>query len=81
MQTLSQLLPSTEDGLHNTVQSSTKLTLIIVSAWMVILGIGGQVVAHHLDKATANQCLNHDWLKEADQVHRDWCIGNGYKLN
>ena len=81
MQTPAQLLPPTEGGLLNTMQPSTKLVLIAVSVWMTILGIGSQVGAYYLDKATAKQCLNHDWPKEADQVHRDWCIGNGYKLD
>ena len=82
MQTLPSVLPPTEGGLHNTVQPSTKLILIAVSTWMTILGIGSQVGAYYLDKATAKQCLNHDWPKDAaiDQVHRDWCIGNGYKI-
>jgi hypothetical protein len=48
--------------------------------YATILGVGSQLVVHQLDKATAKQCLNHDWPKEADQVHRDWCIGNGYRI-
>lgn len=46
----------------------------------IIMAVGSQVILLQLDKATARQCANHDWLKEADQVHRDWCIGNGYNI-
>jgi len=53
-------------------------TYVLISA--SILGIGAQVTVHQLDKATAKQCLEHDWPKEADQVHRDWCLGAGYKI-
>ena len=53
-------------------------TYVLISA--VIMGIGAQVTVHQLDKATAKQCLTHDWPKEADQIHRDWCLGNGYKI-
>jgi hypothetical protein len=53
-------------------------TYVIIAA--SIMGIGGQVVIHSLDKATAEQCRTHDWPKEADQIHRDWCITNGYDI-
>ena len=53
--------------------------LIIVQAFG--LGIlAGPVAAYFIDKATTKQCLAHDWPKEADQIHRDWCITNGYKI-
>jgi hypothetical protein len=44
------------------------------------MGIATQVTIHLLDVATTKQCLTHDWPKEADQIHRDWCIANGYKI-
>ena len=53
---------------------------ISMIVYAIILGVGSQLVVHQLDKATAKQCLVHDWPKEADQVHRDWCIANGYRI-
>ena len=46
----------------------------------IIMGVGSQVILHNIDRATAKQCLAHDWPKEADQIHRDWCITSGYKI-
>jgi hypothetical protein len=45
-----------------------------------IMGIGSQVVIHFVDKATAHQCITHDWPKEHDTLHRNWCITNGYAI-
>lgn len=42
--------------------------------------IAGPVAAYFIDKATAKQCITHDWPKDADQIHRDWCITNGYEI-
>lgn len=64
--------------LSNTTMSQLIATYVLISA--SILGIGAQITVHQLDKATAKQCLEHDWPKEADQVHRDWCLGAGYKI-
>ena len=47
----------------------------------VLIGIGTQVTIYQLDKATAQQCANHDWPKEAHDVHMDWCAANGYSTN
>jgi len=57
----------------------TAFTAIIL--WAFGLGIvAGPVAGHFIDKATAKQCLSHDWPQEKDQLHRDWCLGNGYKI-
>jgi hypothetical protein len=49
--------------------------------WAFGLGIiAGPVAGHFIDRATAKQCLSHDWPQEKDQLHRDWCLGNGYKI-
>ena len=53
---------------------------VAVIIYATILGIGSQLVVHQLDQATKKQCMNHDWPAVADQVHRDWCIGNGYRI-
>jgi hypothetical protein len=47
----------------------------------VLIGIGTQVTIYQLDKATAQQCANHDWPKEAHDIHMDWCAANGYSTN
>jgi hypothetical protein len=36
----------------------------IVIAAATIMGIGTQVTIHQLDKATAKQCINHEWPVE-----------------
>ena len=53
----------------------------LVIFWALSLGIlAGPVTGYFLNKATVKQCLTHDWPKDKDQIHRDWCIGNGYKI-
>ncbi len=64
--------------LHQTTVTQRIASIVIAAA--TIMGIGGQAVIYFTDKATAHQCINHDWPKEADQIHRDWCITNGYKI-
>jgi len=61
------------------IKAETTFAAIIISAF----GLGilvGPVAAYFIDKATAKQCITHDWPKDADQIHRDWCIANGYKI-
>lgn len=56
-------------------------TFAVIIVWAFGLGIlAGPVAGYFIDKATAEQCRTHDWPKEKDQVHRDWCIGNGYQI-
>lgn len=56
-------------------------TFAAVIVWAVGLGvICGPVAGYFIDKATAEQCRTHDWPKDADQIHRDWCVGNGYDI-
>jgi hypothetical protein len=54
-------------------------TIICVAA--LIIGVGTQVSVHQLEKATAQQCANHDWPKSAHEVHMAWCAGNGYSTH
>jgi hypothetical protein len=61
--------------------SPTKFIVISTSIWMVSMGAISPIIIHQLDKATAKQCLTHDWPKTAHQLHMDWCAGNGYKTN
>ncbi len=53
--------------------------LIIIQAFAMGI-IAGPVAGYFIDRATTKQCLTHDWPKEADQIHRDWCVANGYKI-
>jgi hypothetical protein len=67
--------------LHHTtvIKGQNVFALIIIQAF----GLGilvGPVAGYFIDRATAEQCRTHDWPKEANQVHRDWCIANGYKI-
>jgi hypothetical protein len=52
---------------------------VIIAA--AIMGTGGQAVIHFVDKATAHQCITHDWPKEHHTLHRNWCITNNYPTN
>ena len=63
--------------LHNTMNQRIATYVIIAASFM---GIGGQAVIYFTDKATAHQCINHDWPKEHDTLHRNWCITNGYDI-
>ncbi len=53
----------------------------IFCAFAVFIGIGTQVTVYQLDKATAQQCISHDWPKDAHQVHMAWCAANQYPTN
>lgn len=60
----------------------TKLNQFIVSAvvYAVFITVVSQVAVKQLEVATAKQCKQHDWPVHADQVHKDWCKDNGYKI-
>ena len=61
------------------IDSRNVFASVIVTAFS--LGIlAGPVAGYFIDKATAEQCRTHDWPKEADQIHRDWCTTNGYNI-
>ena len=65
---------------HNPVAYTQRImtqriaTYVITSA--AIIGIGTQVTVHQLDKATAHQCINHDWPADAHNIHLAWCAAN-----
>ena len=89
MQSPAQLLPQSR-GIYSTqyetmtnkvvhqFNAQTFGVSMVIAA--IIMGAGSQVILHNIDRATAKQCLAHDWPKEADQIHRDWCIASGYKI-
>ena len=33
-----------------------------------------------LDKATAHQCITHDWPADKAVATSKWCVANGYKI-
>jgi hypothetical protein len=77
-----QLLPQSSGiYLHHTtmIKGQTMFALIIIQAFAMGI-IAGPVAGYFIDRATTKQCLTHDWPKEADQIHRDWCVANGYKI-
>ena len=63
--------------LHNTMTQRIATYVIIAAS---IMGIGSQAVIYFVDKATAHQCNTHDWPKEHNTLHRNWCITNGYDI-
>ena len=76
-------IAQSRDG-HGTTQhkSMTKLNQLIVSAvvYAAIIGVGSQLMVTKLEQDTAKQCAQHAWPVHADQVHKDWCKDNGYKI-
>ena len=65
------------------IPTMTKPENIFASVIITAFGLGilaGPVAGYFIDKATAEQCRTHDWPKETDQIHRDWCITNGYNI-
>ena len=50
-----------------------------VCGYAIVMGVAMPVTVHMLDKATAQQCVNHDWPSSAHHVHMDWCKTTGYK--
>jgi hypothetical protein len=59
---------------------NTHFIVASISVFTVVTATIGQVIIYQLDQATAKQCREHAWPAAADQIHRDWCIGNGYKI-
>ena len=60
----------------------TKLNQFIVNAvvYALVIGVVSQVAVKQLEAATAKQCKQHEWPVHADQIHKDWCKDNGYKI-
>ena len=82
MQSPAQLLPQLRGiTLHHTtmIKAQNVYALIIIQVFAMGI-IAGPVAGYFIDKATTKQCITHDWPKEADQIHRDWCVTNGYKI-
>ena len=49
-----------------------------ICGYVIVIAIGSPIAVRMLDKATAQQCISHDWLITAHSVHMDWCKTNGY---
>ena len=63
---------------HNIMTQRIATYVIVIAAFM---GIGTQISIHKLDKATAHQCINHDWPADAHDIHLAWCAANNYPTN
>jgi hypothetical protein len=64
---------------------SRQASFSVVLATLIVVPFGMQLVSAakvlpNLERAVEQQCRTHDWPKEADQLHRDWCVANGYKI-
>ena len=78
MQCLALVIATIPWHLLDTTVTQRIASYVIIAA--AIMGIGGQAVIHFVDKATAHQCITHDWPKEHDTLHRNWCMTNGYDI-
>jgi len=46
---------------------------------LVMYSASAVYVLPNLERATAKQCLEHDWPADKHQAHMAWCAANGYK--
>ena len=77
----SVIAQSAGDGhLHNinSIMFSVNNVAAFICSYVLAISIGSPILVHMLDKATAQQCINHDWPTAAHKVHMDWCTANGY---
>jgi hypothetical protein len=62
-----------------------KITIQTVGITLAIYGaitfMALQFFVPALDRATAQQCQQHDWPANAHQVHMTWCAANNYPTN
>jgi hypothetical protein len=79
VQSLPSVLPQLS-GIYSTPTMTEHIASIVIAA-ATIMGIGTQVTIHQLDKATAKQCINHEWPVEAHDIHLAWCAANNYPTN
>jgi hypothetical protein len=80
VQTLPQLLPLTESG-QLKIMSNYKAFSLAVSGVVATMTIVCHLGVQALNKATAQQCITHDWPQATHQIHMDWCADNGYATN
>lgn len=63
------------------ILSPNKVAALYITMIMACVGatsLLATVGVDKLDKATAHQCVHHDWPAKAHQVHMTWCNANGY---
>jgi hypothetical protein len=60
--------------------TSPKTVLSVAAIATLFLGTPF-VVGNLIDKATAHQCLTHDWPEHLHQNHLDFCDEFGYPSN
>jgi len=51
-----------------------------VAVWIGATALLATVGVDQLDKATAHQCLTHDWPADKAVATSKWCVANGYKI-
>jgi hypothetical protein len=71
---------ATLSGIYFTLTMTEHIASIVIAA-ATIMGIGTQVTIHQLDKATAKQCINHEWPATQHSAHMEWCATNNYPFN
>tara|TARA_R110000822_G_scaffold165794_1_gene306307 strand:+ start:1185 stop:1454 length:270 start_codon:yes stop_codon:yes gene_type:complete len=85
VQTPGQLLPLAEIGTAQqeipVIVSPNKVAALFIAMMVVCAGataLLATVGVTQLEKATAHQCITHDWPANAHYIHMDWCTANGY---
>jgi len=63
-----------------TTKSFLKVWIATAVAGALCIGALSYTTLQSLEAATRKQCLQHDWPVHADQLHKDWCLDNGYKI-
>lgn len=71
---------ATISGIYSIRTMTQHIASLVITA-ATIVGIGTQVTVHQLDKATAKQCITHDWPADAHNIHLAWCAANNYPTN
>ena len=65
------------------IVSPNKVVALLLTQGVVCIGataLLATVGVDQLDKATAHQCLTHDWPADKAVATSKWCVANGYKI-
>ena len=62
---------------------SRQSSFSVALAALIVVPLGLNLISSayilpNLEKATTDQCLNHDWPVDKHQAHMAWCAANGY---
>ena len=80
VQSLAWRLPNRPEMGTGTAQQIMAKLYITATFVALTFGVGSYLGVKQLDAAVKQQCLTHDWPAQADQIHKDWCVDNGYKI-